>query len=1173
MPWQTCLTDSVVEDMAMKIIQESRRLIKTYVILFILSICAQAWSSQIDIPGPAGSGSFGFTVVVLPNGNFVVTDPGYSIPSGAANVGAVYLYDKTTRAIISTLTGSSAGDRVGNAGIVVLSGGNYIVKSTQWSNGAETFAGAVTWCNAATGINGAVNPANSLVGGMGDLVGYGVTALSNGNYVVSSPYWTNPTGSIMEVGAVTWCSSAGTTVGLVTPANSLVGGSVLDGVGSGGVTELTSGHYVVSSPFWNNPTGPVKEVGAVTRCNGTGGTVGLVTVANSLIGGTFQDRVGEGGVKPLANGNYVVDTFNWTNPIGPVANVGAVTWCNGSGVTVVLVTPGNSLVGGTAGDKIGNYGVTPLKNAIGTYVVNSPGWTNPTGPVTGAGAVTWGDGMIGKSGLVTPANSLVGGAANDNVGGDGVTALSNGNYVVASSFWMNPSGALTLAGAVTWCDGLIGGSGLITSGNSLVGGTANDRVGSSGVTALLNGNYVACSPNWTNPTGPVSAAGAATWCNATGTTVGFITPANSLVGATAVDQVGYNYGGVTLLTNGNYVVASPYWNNPAGPKARVGAATWCNASGTTVGSVTSANSLIGGTQDDFVGFDRAVALTNGNYVVNSGEWNNPSGPVSLAGAVTLCNGSGPTAGVVSSANSLVGGTTGDHVGSHIATAPLANGNYAVKHIFWDNPAGPIVDASAVSYGNSVTGATGLLTADNSVLGTVQFGTGGFSYDAALDLLYVGRSASNIVTVFVPDHPVPTLASISPTSATAGGATFTMTLTGTNFVSGSVVKWTGQADLAPTTQSATQLTVQVPASYIANTGTPAVSVFNPAPGGGTTAAQTFTVSAAPPPNVAPAITSATSTTFTVGASGSFTVTATGTPKPTLSFSGTLPTGVTFTAATGVLSGTPAAGSAGTYPLVFTAANGVGTNATQNFSLKVESAASSVVAPKIVSGPTATTVTAGIGQSIDFTAAASGSAPTLTWNFADGSGGEGANVSHAFLTAGTFNVTVTANNSAGSDSAVVSVTVKAPGAGAGKDSDGDGYSDEIETASGTDPLNASSNAGGGKPPEAHSMATSKLTVSDKRHTLSLTGKLDIPAGFSTSGKTCVTNVGGYMQKFTLDAKGSGKAGKNAFKLTLKVKKKVVIAQQAKFTLKLINVPETVTTKSAVQILIGETVFTPQ
>ena len=72
-------------------------------------------------------------------------------------------------------------------------------------------------------------------------------------------------------------------------------------------------------------------------------------------------------------------------------------------------------------------------------------------------------------------------------------------------------------------------------------------------------------------------------------------------------------------------------------------------------------------------------------------------------------------------------------------------------------------------------------------------------------------------------------------------------------------------------------------------------------------------------LAPAITSANNTTFTVGTSGSFTVTASGSPTPTLSEAGTLPTGVTFNTSNGALSGTPAAGTAATYPITFTAHN--------------------------------------------------------------------------------------------------------------------------------------------------------------------------------------------------------------------------------------------------------------
>ena len=88
-----------------------------------------------------------------------------------------------------------------------------------------------------------------------------------------------------------------------------------------------------------------------------------------------------------------------------------------------------------------------------------------------------------------------------------------------------------------------------------------------------------------------------------------------------------------------------------------------------------------------------------------------------------------------------------------------------------------------------------------------------------------------------------------------------------------------------------------------------------------------------PTQAPAITSANATTFTIGAAGSFTVIATGTPTPKISESGALPTGVSFNTVTNVLSGTPAAGSAPTYNITFTASNGVGTNAVQAFTLTV------------------------------------------------------------------------------------------------------------------------------------------------------------------------------------------------------------------------------------------------
>ena len=102
--------------------------------------------------------------------------------------------------------------------------------------------------------------------------------------------------------------------------------------------------------------------------------------------------------------------------------------------------------------------------------------------------------------------------------------------------------------------------------------------------------------------------------------------------------------------------------------------------------------------------------------------------------------------------------------------------------------------------------------------------------------------------------------------------------------------------------------------------------------GSTAAQSFILTV----DEAPAITSANAATFTVNTPGSFTITTKGYPQRNISESGALPKNVTFKDngdGTATLSGTPVAGTAKTYALTITARNGVGTVATQTFTLTV------------------------------------------------------------------------------------------------------------------------------------------------------------------------------------------------------------------------------------------------
>ena len=317
--------------------------------------------------------------------------------------------------------------------------------------------------------------------------------------------------------------------------------------------------------------------------------MGVVSAANSLIGGSPNDKVGFPGVTPLTNGHYVVCSRNWTNPSTVTANVGAVTWGNGTSGIVGPVSTANSLIGSTADDNVGASGVTALSN--GNYVVRNPNWDNPSPPAVNVGAVTWGNGSTGIVGSVSASNSLIGSTANDNVGNVSVTALANGNYVVCSWLWDNPSPARANVGAATWGNGTMGIVGAISAANSLIGSTENDSVGLFGARALTNGNYVVVSPEWNNPSPVTESVGAATWGNGATGIVGTISASNSLIGSAANDSAGE--GDVTALANGHYVVHNDDWDNPSPATSNAGAKTLGNGNTGTSGIITNANSVLG----------------------------------------------------------------------------------------------------------------------------------------------------------------------------------------------------------------------------------------------------------------------------------------------------------------------------------------------------------------------------------------------------------------------------------------------------------------------------------------------------------------------------------------------------------------------------------------------------
>ncbi|AKF07714.1 beta strand repeat-containing protein [Sandaracinus amylolyticus] len=262
---------------------------------------------------------------------------------------------------------------------------------------------------------------------------------------------------------------------------------------------------------------------------------------------------------------------------------------------------------------------------------------------------------------------------------------------------------------------------------------------------------------------------------------------------------------------------------------------------------------------------------------------------------------------------------------------------------------------------------------------------------------------------------------APALSGAATATFTVGTNGTYAFTGAgypipTLALTGSLPSGLALDAAARRIQGTPAAGTGGTYPVTVTATN---GVGADATLSVTVTVRQPP----AITSASATTFTVGTAGTFTATATGFPAPTVALAGTLPTGVVYDAATRTLSGTPAAGTGGTYPLTFTASDGLGNVAAQSFTLTVNEAAS-------IAGTPPGSLTVGTAYSHTFTVSGH-PAPTLaviSGTLPPGLALDSATrrISGTPTTAGTYaNVVVRAQNGVGTAATITfSMTVVAP-----------------------------------------------------------------------------------------------------------------------------------------------------
>jgi hypothetical protein len=664
---------------------------------------------------------------ILSNGNFLSLNTSWNSGRGAA------IYINSTSGItgevssINALVGDQSNDNVGT-GVVQLTNGNFVVQSNNWN----AKAGAVTWADASSALNGTVSSSNSLIGGFAnDITGLYVNPLSNGNYIVRTPNWNSIRG------AVTWGSGTALITGVISSTNSLVGTSASDRVGDNYVV-FSNGNYAIQSPHWNSSRGAItwasksapitgevsstnslvgsvpsenlglaaiqpvsdhyfvirdyswnENRGAVTHCSTTAPTTGVRSSSNSLVGSKVDDYVGRGEIIFLTNGNYVVASPLWNGSRGAVTLVKGATGITGT------VKASNSLIGSKAGEQVGT---SVIALTDGHYAVGAPGWD------LGRGAAIWCNGSSGRVGTIAADKSLTGASAGDHVG-KMLLALSNGSYLVLAPDWNGKRGAATRINGGEEFSGIVGIS------NSLVGSNVNDHVGymndyASGAIKLENGNYIVFSSNWNGNRGAV------TWGSGITGIVGEVSSSNSLVGTNPGDSGSDYYD----LGNSIFILGNADWNNSRG------AATWWNGASALVGEISALNSLVGEKQYDRVGRCCVQILKNGNYVLPNPSWNGSRG------AVTWGNVNEGVRGVVSSENSLIGSSAEDEVGYRIRL--LDNGNYLVATPTWHNYTG------AVTWGNGLTGVSGIVAPENSLTGSSPFdcvGTRALDFDQDFDI--------------------------------------------------------------------------------------------------------------------------------------------------------------------------------------------------------------------------------------------------------------------------------------------------------------------------------------------------------------------------------------------------------------------------------------------------------
>ena len=777
-------------------------------------------------------------------------------------------------------------------------------------------------------------------------------------------------------------------------------------------TAGSTGSFSVTTS--GNPNAALSETGSlpsgVTFVDNGNGTATLAGTPGPGTGGSYPITItASNGVSPNAS-----QSFTLTVDQSPaITSSAATTFTVGSAGTFAITTTGVPNAGLSETGSLPS-GVSFVDNGNGTATLAG----TPAGGTGGSYPIT-----IKASNGVSPNASQSFTLTVDQA--PAITSAAAATFIEGSSGTFTVTSTAFPTAALTEVGSLPSGVSFVDNGNGTATLAGTPGAGTRGTYPITITAANGVSPNGSQSfTLTVNAAPAITSANTTTFTVGSVgtfTVTTSGNPTSALSETGALPSGVTFVNNGDGTATLS-----GTPAAGTG--------GTYPITIKAANSVSPNASQSFtLVVDQAPAVTS------------TAGTTFAAGVMSnfeVTTSGFPTA-AVSETGSLPSGVSFVDNGNGTATlsgTPTSGGSYPIT-ITASNGIGADASQSFVLTVTTATQAPAVTSGDST---TFKFGSAGsFTVTSTgtptPSLSESGTLPSGVTFVNNGDGT----ASLSGTPTSNG--TYPITITATNGVSPAASQsFTLTVDQAPAITSAnstsfiegssnsfTVTTAAFPTSSLSETGTLPSGVSFVDNGDGTgalsgtptqggsfpitikatngvspNATQSFTLTV----DFAPAIASASSTTFTVGSSGSFTVTSTGNPTSTIAETGSLPSGVSFAAhanGTATLSGTPAAGTGGTYPITITATNGVSPAASQSFTLTVDQA------PAITSA-NSTSFIEGSSNSFTVTTAAfptsslseTGTLPSGV-SFVDNGDGTGA-LSGTPTQGGSFPITIKATN---------------------------------------------------------------------------------------------------------------------------------------------------------------------